>query len=117
MKYKRPNWINFGFANGGPRYPVKIDSAHADEELPIAKIPDGFAFKPGQESIHAGKGSFYTLRYGEYLIAMNTTKDKTFDLAIPTGVPGALDLISGKQLELDGSAKVGPRSSVVLYFK
>jgi hypothetical protein len=78
--YTRPDWINFGFGNGGPRYPVALHSAHAGEKLPIAKIPDGVAFRPGDESVYAGRGSFYTLRYGPYTIGMNATTDQTFEL-------------------------------------
>jgi hypothetical protein len=91
--YTRPDWINFGFGNGGPKYPVELHSAHAGEKLPIAKIPDGIEFRPGNENVHAGKGQFYTLRYGPYTIGMNTTTNQTF--------------------ELDGR-KVGPRSTLVL---
>jgi hypothetical protein len=31
MIYKRPDWTNFGFGNGGPRYPEELHSAHAEE--------------------------------------------------------------------------------------
>jgi hypothetical protein len=81
--YTRPNWINYDFADGGPKYPVQIDSALAGEKLPIAKIPAGVSFKPGDENVYAGKADFYTLRYGNYLIGMNLTTDKTFELKSP----------------------------------
>ena len=114
LEYKRPDWINFGFANGGPRYPGDLHSAHTGEKLPIAKIPDGLAFKPGQESIHAGKASFYQLRYGPYLIGMNMTKDKTFALKTPAAPAPVPELISQKKVTLTGELPVGPRSTVVL---
>ena len=41
-----------------------MHSAHAGEKLPIAKIPAGVKFKPGDERVYAGKAEFYTLRYG-----------------------------------------------------
>ncbi len=91
--YTRPDWINFGFGNGGPKYPGNLHSAHAGERLPIAKIPDRVPFRPGDESVYAGKGSFYVLRYGPYSIGMNTTTNQTF--------------------ELEGK-KIGPRSTLVL---
>ena len=116
LEYRRPDWVNFGFANGGLRYPGDLHSAHAGEKLPIAKIPAGLAFKPGQESIHAGKASFYQLRYGRYLIGMNTTKEKTFALQTPTTPAQAPELISGKPVALTGQLPVGPRSTVVLDF-
>jgi hypothetical protein len=113
--WKRPNWTNFGFGNGGPRYPVKLDSAHAGEELPIAKYPADVPFAPGKETPFAGHAEFYQLRFGPYLIAMNTTKEKTFELAPPPGVTQAPDLVSKMTLALDAPLKIGPRSTVVLF--
>jgi len=115
MIYTRPDYINFGFSNGGPRYPVELHSAHAGEKLPIAKIPNDVKFRPGDESVYAGKGSFYTLRYGHYLIGMNMTNDKTFEFKTPKNVESARELASGKTLELNAPIKVGPRSTVVLW--
>ncbi len=115
MEYKRPDWVNFGFANGGLRYPGDLHSAFAGEKLPIAKIPAGLAFKPGQESIHAGKASFYQLRYGPYLIGMNTTKDKTFALKTPVSPAPVPELIAQKKVALTGELSVAPRTTVVLW--
>lgn len=114
--YPRPDWVNFGFGNGGPRYPVEMHSAEAGEKLPIVKIPAGVRFRPGDESIYAGKAQFYTLRYGDYLIGMNLTADKTFELKTPTGLSEAKELVSGKRLKLAAPLKVAPRSTVVLWF-
>jgi hypothetical protein len=115
MEYKRPDWVNMGFANGGLRYPGNMHSAHVGEKLPIAKIPAGIAFKPGQENVDAGRGSFYQLRYGPFFIGMNMTKDKTFELKAPPGVSAAPELISGKSVPLSAPLKVGPRSTAILY--
>ena len=117
MTYTRPDWINFGFGNGGPHYPQDLHSASAGEKLPIAKIPDGVPFRPGSESVYAGKGEFYALRYGDYLIGMNVTTDKTFELKPPEGVGAAQELVSGKTLNLTAPLKVGPRSTAVLWLK
>ena len=114
--YTRPDHINFGFANGGPKYPGELHSALAGEKLPIAKIPDGVKFQPGDESVFAGKGDFYTLAYGHYLIGMNLTTDKTFALKPPVGVATARELVSGKNLDLTAPLSVAPRATVVLYW-
>ena len=114
--YTRPDWINFGFASGGPRYPGEMHSAHAGEKLPIAKIPDGVKFKPGDESVYAGKGEFYTLRYGNYLIGMNLTADKTFELKTPPEMIEAEELVSGKPIKLKAPVQIPPRSTRVLWF-
>ncbi|HBF35136.1 TPA: hypothetical protein DDW35_11305, partial [Candidatus Sumerlaeota bacterium] len=84
LTYERKDWVDFGFANGGHQYPDKtLHSAHAGEKLPIAKVPADVKYKPGDENVYAGKGSFYTLRYGNYLICMNMTEAKNFELKVP----------------------------------
>lgn len=114
--FTRPNWINYAYADGGPKYPVKMDSALAGEKLPIAKTPTDVAFKPGDENAFAGKAEFYALRYGNYLIGLNMTTDKTFELKTPPDITEAKELVSKKTVKLDSPLKVGPRSTVVLYF-
>jgi hypothetical protein len=113
--YARPDYINFGFANGGPKFPVEMHSASAGEKLPIAKVPAGVKFRPGDENVYAGKADFYTLHYGNYLIGMNMTTDKTFELKPPAGISEAKELVSGKTIKFDAPLKVGPRSTVVLW--
>jgi hypothetical protein len=84
------------------------------EIQPIAKIPAGVSFKPGQESVYAGRGTFYTCRYGPYLIGLNATADRTFDLQVPAGF-AATDLASGQPAS--GTIKVKPMTTVVLRAK
>jgi hypothetical protein len=116
MEYVRPDWTNFGFGSGGPRYPAGFESAHVGEKLPIAKIPDGIAFKPGNENIHAGRGDFYQLRHGPYLIAMNMSADKSFQLTTPDHAGTIRELVTGKEAKPGGVIKVAPRTTVVLHF-
>lgn len=85
QKWKRPDWTNFAFANGGIPYPVKIPSTHVGEQLPIAAVPPTLPFKPGQENPHAGRAQYYQLQCGPWFIAMNTTPDKTFPVHLPEG--------------------------------
>jgi len=92
-----------------------VTQALEGEVLPIAKIPDGIAFKPGQESVYAGKGTFYALRYGPYLIGMNMTTDRTFELKRPDGVTEADELVTKTHISFAKPLKVGPRSTVVLW--
>ena len=115
MKYIVPDWTNMGFGGGGVKYNGDWHSSRAGEEQPIAAIPPGVDFKPGQESVYAGKGEFYQLRYGRYLIGMNLAKDSTYNLQIPAGVTGAKELVSGKRMLPTGELSVGPRSTVVLF--
>lgn len=116
MNYIRPDFTNFGFGNGGPKYPGEFHSALAGEKLPIAKIPQGVKFAPGQESVYAGKGDFYKLCYGPYLIGMNMTKDKTFELKVPDDAKSVKELVSKRTDVKAGTIeKVEPRSTVVFY--
>ena len=107
--YTRPDWTNMAFANW-VQYPDHAHSAHAGERLPIAKIPDGIKFKPGDENVYAGRGQFYRCRYGPYLIGMNCTTDRSFELKLPEG--GGTRLPDGQAVT--GVLTVGPRSTVVV---
>lgn len=109
--YTRPERNNLFFSPARNFYP-EVKSAHTGEQLPIARIPDGVEFKPGQESVYAGKGDFYTLRYGKYLIAMNCTRDRTFEVAVPT--EGRVHTFPGKEVVRDKVLTVQPRSTTVL---
>jgi hypothetical protein len=114
--HTRQDWIDMGSARGGLKYPGDLHSADAGEKLPIAKVPAGVAFKPGDENVYAGRADFYTLRYGQYLIGMNMTADRTYDLAIPeTGAVQATALEPRDAQIRDGNVKVGPQSTAVLY--
>ena len=93
-----------------------MHSAHAGEKLPIAKMPEAVKFKLGDENVYAGKADFYTLRYRDYLIGMNMTTGKTFELQPPTDMSEAMELVSRKTMNLDTPVKVAPRSTVVLWF-
>ncbi|BCU79712.1 hypothetical protein [Luteolibacter sp. LG18] len=118
MEYTRPDWTNFGFGNGGHRYPAAIVSAHTGEKLPIAKIPDGIKFKPGDENLYAGRGDLYELRYGPYFVAMNMSKDKTFDVKVPEDGGNAIELVDDRKDVKPGTVcKVAPRTTLVFRFE
>ena len=115
MVFTWPNWTDFAFGNGGIKYPsYDVQSAYAGEKQPIAKIPQGVPFKPGQESPYAGKGQFYELRYGSYLIGMNMTTDQSFPLKVPADVKSAKEFPSDKGVEAGSTLTVKPRSTVVV---
>ena len=111
--YKRPERTNMFFTGAKNFYP-DVKSANTGEELPIAKIPDGVRYKPGDESVFAGKGDFYTMRYGKYLIGMNCSKDKEFELTVPSGITKVIDLTDNKKVVNQREMQVKPRSTIVL---
>jgi hypothetical protein len=115
LTFTRPDDIQIIGAPWIPRYPVNTGSAQAGEKLPTAQIPPGVKFRAGDESTYAGKGDFYTLHYGQYLIGMNLTRNQSFDLQAPDGTRAARDLVSGKTVSPGASIAVGPKSTVVLY--
>ena len=115
LTFTRQDEVNAPYLPWLPRYPGDLHSAMAGEELPIAKMPAGMAFKPGDESPYAGRAEFYRLRYGPYLIGMNTTAEKTFELSAPAGRTRARELVSGKAVKWNKPIKVGPLSTIVLY--
>lgn len=108
--YKRPERTNLFFSDARHFYP-EVKSAHTGEELPIAKIPEGIRYEPGWENVYAGRGEFYSLRYGKYLIGMNCTQNKDFVLNIPT----AKKVVSfpAKEIVKESSVIVKPMSTVV----
>jgi hypothetical protein len=116
LTYTTPDWTDTDMPGGGHRYPAPVHQAYAGEVLPIAKIPEGEVFKPGQENVHAGRATFYALHYGPYLIGMNCTADRSFDLAIPAGAGPVTSLTPGNARTAAGATiKVGPNSTVVFY--
>lgn len=114
--WTRPDVIDFQRSGGFPPPGEKIHQAWRGEKLPIAKRPaDASQPKYGNWGPFVGKASFYWLYYGDYLLAINTTVDQTFDLKTPANRDAAKDLIAGKTLKLTGQIKVPPRSTVALW--
>ena len=104
--------MNLGFA-GWREWYKGIHSAHAGEVLPIARIPEGVKFKPGDENIYAGKADYYELKYGNYVIAINGSTDKTFELSVPKAKT-VFNLTDHKKKVEEDVLKVSPRTTVVL---
>jgi hypothetical protein len=116
QEWTRPDVIDFERSGGFPPPGEKIHQAWRGEKLPIARRPvDATQPKYGSWGPFVGKASFYWLRYGDYLLAVNTTADKTFDLKTPANLDAAKDLIAGKTLKLTGEIKVPPHSTVALW--
>lgn len=113
--WTRPDHVDF-LRSGGFNPPGEdLHQAWAGEKLPIAKRPaDAKQPAYGNWGPFVGKASFYHIRYGNYLIAMNTTADKTFTLPPPDGIASARDLVSGRMVDLTAPLSVGPRETVVL---
>lgn len=94
-------------------YPGAV-TADTGRQLPIAQFPHDYQGSYGDVSPYAGKGEFYTLRYGPFTVAMNTTTGKTFELAAPAHA-GLRELVAGKPVAPGARLVVKPRSTIVLY--
>jgi len=113
--YVRPDFIDRLRDKGNPP-PEDIHQAWAGDIMPIARRPDdATAPKYGDWGPFLGKAAFYSLRYGDYLIGMNTTENRSYTLHVPPGYDQAEELISGKEMQLSGDVSVPPLSTVVLY--
>ncbi|MBV9024649.1 MAG: hypothetical protein JO362_12860 [Streptomycetaceae bacterium] len=115
LRYTEPDWTNYGFANGGYAAPGPVlHQAFAGEKLPIAKAPVGVPQpQPGVENPYAGRGTFYSLRYGPYLIGMNAGSTAHWLTTPASGT--ARNIATGASVSLNGRLQVGPRSTVVLH--
>ena len=116
LHYVRPDWVNFGFSGWAEWY-EGLHSAHAGEELPIAKIPGGLKFKPGDEHAYAGRADYYLLRFGRYTVAMNASAEKTFEVEVPQGGRGTrvVNLADARREVAGETLSLPPRSTVVFY--
>jgi hypothetical protein len=115
LTYKRPNLPNRPFA---PTPWEKLDGIHIageGEELPIAAPPAGAAAKAGDSTPYAGRALFYVMRYGHYLVGMNSSTDHSYVLRAPAGVTEAQELVTGKTLHIEGPLTIAPKSTVILY--
>jgi len=113
MVYITRNISNIRASTGRDFY-KGIITAQAGDELPVARIPDGVAYKKGDENPYAGRASFYQMRYGKFLIGMNTTKDKTFQLKIPAGFGMATNLTTHQLTGKESTITVPAFTTIVL---
>ena len=114
--WTRPDVIDFQRNGGMPPPGEVIHQAWQGEKLPVAEKPaDAREPGDGKWGPFVGKASFYHLRYGNYLFAINTTSDRNFTLPTPKDSARALDLVSGQTRDLQKPVTVEPLSTVVLY--
>ncbi|GGT23058.1 Tat pathway signal protein [Streptomyces griseoviridis] len=118
--FAEPDWTNWEFTVGDLDIPdggfpppgPALHQAFAGQPLPLAKAPGDVPPRaPGVESPFAGRASFYRCQYGPYLIAMNTSSDRTYTLdtrnfgpsrSLPTGARAV------------GNLRLKPGTTVVL---
>lgn len=62
---------------------------------------------------------FYQQQLGNYIVAQNTTLDKTFRLKVASELMGckAVDVATGEEVVLSGNMEVAPRTSMAYFLK
>ena len=83
--------------------------AYQGERLPVA-ASDPLAT---DDQPFCGQALFWACRYGNFLIGINRSTDKTYQLQTPPNFISATNLITGQNLS--GPVYVAPQSTVVLY--
>ena len=106
--YVRPNLMDKP-ENNHYVPPDNPANAYAGERLPLATIPAGVL----DDGPFRGKCTFYAFRYGNYLVGMNATSNRNFELKLPTGVSTATNVATG--LAISAPVMVALNSTVVLY--
>lgn len=122
--YSEPDWVNWEFGvpdnpgipgGGFPPPGPELHQVFAGEKLPLAAAPSDVPLQPtGKETPFAGRASYYECQYGPFLIAMNTSTNKTYSFKPGDDFGDSIDLASGKKIPATRNMKVGPGSTIVL---
>ncbi|WP_433918006.1 Tat pathway signal sequence domain protein [Streptomyces canus] len=126
------DWVLWDYAINDPGashippggFPPPGDTLHQALEgdvYHLAPVPDdvpdptlGVHFD-GVETMLVGRAPFYLCEYGDYLIAMNTSTDKTVTLPARPAFGPARDLVTGKTVGAGHRPRLGPLGTLVLY--
>lgn len=95
-------------------YPEDGSVWTAGEKQPVAALPAGSKYMPGEDNAYAGRADYYQLTYGRYLMAMNSSKDQRFVVGLPAAVRSGKDLVSGKVLVAGRKLTLAPGTSAVI---
>ncbi|TQE36518.1 Tat pathway signal sequence domain protein [Streptomyces ipomoeae] len=126
------DWILWDYAINDPGaghlppggFPPPGETLHQSQQgdvYHLAPVPDdvpdpamGVHFD-GVETMLVGRAPLYVCEYGDYLIAMNTTTDKTFTLPTRHAFGPGRDLATGRVIGAGKRVELGPLSTLVLY--
>jgi hypothetical protein len=116
LYFTRPDNPHINGTRFSIRYPDDGSVWTAGERQPVARLPSGSVYMPGEDNAYAGRADYYQLRYGPYLIAMNSSSDQTFELRLPARARPLKELASGAAVPAGAGAwRVSPRSTAVFY--
>ena len=116
LAFTRPNNPHINGWRFSIAYPEDGEVWTAGEQQPVARLPEGSKYVPGEDNAYAGRADYYELRYGPYLIAMNSSKNKRFELQLPARKAAVKDLASGKAIApATRSLRIEPGATAVIY--
>jgi len=114
--YIRPDNPHLNGTRFTVRYPDDGPVWTAGEKQPVAKLPEGTKYVPGEDNSFAGRADYYQLTYGPYLIAMNSSKGKTFKVSLPQRAKAVRELVRGTMIEPGThTLELAAGSTVVVY--
>jgi fibronectin type 3 domain-containing protein len=98
-----------------------VDGFATPEDNPVeafAGTPEPIAFRsdltsPPADNRDGGRGTGYTLRYGNWLIGIDADYSATYSVKLPSDFTSATDLISGQTMS--APVTLQPQTSVVFY--
>ncbi|MER7480141.1 Tat pathway signal sequence domain protein [Streptomyces sp. NPDC126510] len=126
------DWVLWDYAINDPGaghippggFPPPGDTLHQALEgdvYRLAPVPDdvpdptlGVHFD-GVETMLVGRAPFYLCEYGDYLVAMNTSTDRTYTLPARHDFGPARDLATGRKVGPGLRPKLRPGTTLVLY--
>lgn len=118
-EYERPDYLHSQYVEAKNMLPpdAKFTQALAGERLPIAAPPEGVPpLKAPAWGPFAGKADYYELRWGDYLVVMNTTADRSFTFVVPdVAADGVKSLSRGSTFGRGEAVDVKPRTTEVFY--
>ncbi|MGP4050531.1 twin-arginine translocation signal domain-containing protein [Streptomyces sp. 2A115] len=107
-----------GFPPPGPELRQSLAGDVYQLAPPPADVPDPAlgVDRPGVEKLFVGRAPFYRCAYGPYVLAMNTTKDRTFrlDTSDIEGFGPSVDLVTGRRVGPGEVLMLKPLTTVVL---
>ncbi|MFT4090349.1 MAG: hypothetical protein QM645_06425 [Asticcacaulis sp.] len=116
LYYTRPDNPHINGTRFTVKYPDDGPVWTAGEKDPVAKLPEGSKYVPGEDHPYAGRADYYQMTYGPYLIAINASADKTFQLDLPPRNRTIKELVTGQNLPVNQSKlDIKPGTSAVVY--
>lgn len=117
--YVRPNTPHIAcWRSAYTKYPGddQFVQANTGEILPIAQHPEGATYKNGTDEPFAGRADYYQMTYGRYLIAVNASASKSFDLMLPPRKGPVKELVTGMDVAAaTAKLRIPPMTTSVVY--